>query len=178
MVVAFWLILSGAALCDRGGLGLGAIVLIAGLIVMRLAHRPTIVALRRARSLRQVPFGLKTDPDSFLLLRSFSDDSLTMRTMMAAGGVDAPVFPVGRLRFEEHLTRLLQTSGRVVAIGRPGERLPELGAVRTYWPDSEWQDQVRLTASRARAVVLVAGASDGLAWELSHLREWGCLARP
>jgi hypothetical protein len=47
--------------------------------------------------------------------------------------------------------------GPFVAIGRPGERLPQLGAIRLYVADPEWQEMVTRLMSEAALVVLRAG---------------------
>lgn len=69
---------------------------------------------------------------------------------------------------EEQMISALRRIGPVLAIGRPGEHLPQVGAVRTYRPADEWQDTVESFLHRARFVFLVLGTSDGLAWELGR----------
>jgi hypothetical protein len=49
-----------------------------------------------------------------------------------------------------------------------------LGAARDYVPDAVWQDEVQQRIRDAAVVVLVIG-SQGLAWELSQLRDLGQL---
>lgn len=72
-------------------------------------------------------------------------------------------------RVEECIVDDLQQLGSVVAIGRPGEALPELGASRLYARDDEWQSRVLEMLRRASAVVLVAGDSQGVKWELREV---------
>ncbi len=67
--------------------------------------------------------------------------------------------------------------GPVVALGRPGEDVAPYGAPRYAASHSEWQDIVTRTARRARAIVVVAGESPGLAWEFGLLRREGLLDR-
>lgn len=59
--------------------------------------------------------------------------------------------------------------GPFVAIGRPGEPLPELGAARVYVGDTEWQDRVRQLMSSAQLVVLRGGGTAGLQWEVQNV---------
>jgi hypothetical protein len=92
-----------------------------------------------------------------LLLRSFADDDI--RDLTSRTG------RVGLHRTEENLCRALRRLGPVVAIGRPGERLPEVGAARLYVSDRTWQDAVRYFMDRAGAVVVVVGRSSGVMWE-------------
>lgn len=58
--------------------------------------------------------------------------------------------------------------GPFVAIGQPGEKLPKLGAARMYLTDDSWQGRVRELMARARFVIVVAGDTPGLGWELSQ----------
>ena len=68
---------------------------------------------------------------------------------------------------EEQLVGVLSEIDPVVAVGRPGERLPELGATREYIGE-DWQQYVIQLMGRARLVVVRAGATPGVTWELSE----------
>src|SRR5262249_7211842 len=52
---------------------------------------------------------------------------------------------------------------------RPAEELPELGAARMYVADEDWQTVVADLLSRARTVVLQAGETQGLRWEVERV---------
>ena len=54
--------------------------------------------------------------------------------------------------------------GPFVALGRPGELLPEIGA-RTYTSNDEWQSRVLNLMSRAKLIVLRAGDTPSFLWE-------------
>jgi hypothetical protein len=54
----------------------------------------------------------------------------------------------------------------VLTVGRPGERLPAVGAARLYFDANDWHRRVEELIGRARLVVLIAGASAGVLWEL------------
>ena len=69
---------------------------------------------------------------------------------------------------EQELTRVLSRVGPVVAIGRPGDSLPELGAARLYARDDEWRAKVSELMLRARLVVIRAGPTPGLQWEIEE----------
>ena len=56
----------------------------------------------------------------------------------------------------------------MVAIGKPGERLPELGAARIYVPDDQWREVVTTWMSEAALVVFRAGETEGLWWEVEQ----------
>jgi hypothetical protein len=84
-----------------------------------------------------------------LYLRSFSDE------MAISDG-------------EQALAMMLKKIGPLIAIGRPNEFLPQLGAFRIYVPDAEWQTKVLELIEEAQLVVIVGGKSQGLGWEISQ----------
>jgi hypothetical protein len=71
---------------------------------------------------------------------------------------------------EEQLAEVLREIGPVIAIGRPGEVLPSLGANRTYIEDANWQDQVLAWFARAALVVvhIPPEPTEGIAWEIDR----------
>jgi len=75
--------------------------------------------------------------------------------------------------FEEVLCRALSEEGAVIAIGKPDERLPKLGAARKYVADSAWREEVSGMLSKARFACLVIGSSEGLLWEVGQVFESG-----
>ncbi|MFY9263462.1 MAG: hypothetical protein GX483_04140 [Actinomycetaceae bacterium] len=180
-IVAVWLALCilwlGVIQTQLGSWGIGPSLALVGVAGLLISHLPAVWCARRARKVHRVGFASSTDENTILFLRSFSDDDLKIHTMLAANGLTSPPLPMTITRFEEMLTTFLNVSGNLVAIGRPGEPLPELGAARTYWPDEQWQDAVKLTANRARAIVIIAGETEGLAWEFERLRAWGVLGK-
>lgn len=104
-----------------------------------------------------------------VFLRSFLDDSLKQE---APKGDLLVRTVVPRNTVEEGVTMILRQLGPVVAIGRPGESLPELGASRIYVSDAEWQDQVSSWARRSRLVVMMVNhATPGTVWEVLHSRD-------
>jgi hypothetical protein len=90
-----------------------------------------------------------------LYLRSFTDD-------------DAAGQRYGKLTEEEQLAKALAWFGPLLAVGRPGERLPQVGAQRIYLADDVWQVRVAELMTTARLVVIRTGASQGFRWEVSQ----------
>jgi hypothetical protein len=78
---------------------------------------------------------------------------------------------------EQRLARTLRKVGPVVAVGDPTEDVPELGAVRMYAADEDWQVKVEELSARAGVVLLQTGASQGLGWELGHVISLGAPER-
>jgi len=64
------------------------------------------------------------------------------------------------------LAQVMDEVGPFVAVGRPGDQLPPLGASRSYRGDTDWQSYVLGLLHRATLVILLAGRTQGLAWEL------------
>jgi hypothetical protein len=108
-----------------------------------------------------------------LLLRSFGDDRLRLRT--AALGRQSLVERLSPNRFdsfEEVLVRNLNRSGPVIAINPPGTALAPLGAARATESGDSWQATVDEWMSRAKFIVICAPpreASQGLLWEIQQL---------
>jgi hypothetical protein len=88
-----------------------------------------------------------------LYLRSFADDRRASRRY-------------GALTEEEQLARALAWIGPLMAVGRPGEQLPEVGAQRIYLADGDWQARVTELMAQAALVVLRTGSTEGFRWEV------------
>src|SRR5262249_33611427 len=97
-------------------------------------------------------------PAPVVYLRSFQDDD-----------------PRGGEATERELGSIFATLGPVVAIGRPGEGLPPLGATRVYVDNDRWQTVAADLIGRAGAIIFRVGATAGLRWELEQI---GRRARP
>ena len=104
-----------------------------------------------------------------LYLRSFDVDAQIGRRSLAqfviAGLSNLFVPPTP----EERLARRFAKFGPVIAIGRPGEDMPPLGAARFYVSHDRWQEKVADVARVSQLVVWVSGVTEGLRWEISHL---------
>ena len=108
-----------------------------------------------------------------LLLRSFDDDMM----LIVRGARYSKATDLHRkgMTFERVVQDHLSPFGPFIAIGRPEEPASPLGAARDYVADTVWQDEVQQRIRDAAVVVLVIGTSQGLAWELSRLRDLGQL---
>ena len=111
----------------------------------------------RRREVRPITIESVQSPDRppVLYLRSFEDDERGARMK-------------GSLTEEEHLAKVLSQIGPFLAIGRPGEGLPELGASRIYVNDSDWQSTVQDLLRNARLVIIRTGRTMGLGWEIEQ----------
>jgi hypothetical protein len=70
---------------------------------------------------------------------------------------------------EQAMTKVLKSTGPAIAIGRPDEQLPALGAARFYVSHDRWQQKVADVTAEAQFVVWATGVTEGLRWEISHL---------
>jgi hypothetical protein len=133
--------------------------LLGGLPIVIWGWPRFVVAIGRRLSAKTAQEVLQSDSrPPILYLRSFSADEKAATW-------------VGRLRpsFEENLTLVLSELGPVIAIGQPGERLPSLGAARMYVTGDDWQSAVSALMSNAAVVVVKAGVTQGLSWEISQI---------
>jgi hypothetical protein len=137
----------------HGAAAAGAVLLAAlSAASARLLHR-----LGRRKRLA-TPAPPPPDVPPVLYLRPFDQDA----AMGELGG------QVSLLTYEEQLREAFRTVGPLVAIGRPGEPLPELGAGRLYVGDDRWRAVVLDLLGRARLVVLGLGPGEGLRWEVER----------
>jgi len=105
-------------------------------------------------------------------LRSFADESDDYRLASFLRGafglrISADI-PPWASQEQLLLAKYLSKIGPYVAIGRPGEPLPELGAHRIY-VGGEWEERILTLLRRARFVVIRAGSTSGLHWELGQI---------
>ena len=82
-----------------------------------------------------------------------------------------------QVRLEEVIVGLLTRLGPAVAIGVPGERIPRLGALRSYYTGDDWQGAVRQWVDRSYFVVVLAGSTPSALWELKYLAEQRLIQR-
>ncbi len=124
---------------------------LAGMVLFGVAFWAATRAKRHSAPLAEDV--LASDPRApVLYLRSFETDT-------------------GMVNQEEALADIVHEVGPFIAIGRPGEVLPRLGAARQYVGDDEWQPYVRDMLDRSRMVFMLAGKTEGLGWEINEAFE-------
>ena len=111
-----------------------------------------------------------------LFLRSFSHQApeINLETDSFTEGGQNRIWPPLR-SLEERLVAALGDIGPVVAVGKPGEPLPQLGAIRFYFDDDTWRMKVQELISSSHFVLLQPGQSretEGLEWEMAIIREY------
>ena len=79
------------------------------------------------------------------------------------------ISPYRTVRLEEALASRLQRLGPFVAIGEPGETLPDIGAARAYFDNAEWQTAVSGLIREARLICIMPGPGASVRWELEQV---------
>ena len=72
---------------------------------------------------------------------------------------------------EYALAKIMGEEGPFVAIGQPGDPVPPLGASRFYVADSDWQEFVTQLLDESVMVLVLAGRTQGLGWELRQCKK-------
>jgi hypothetical protein len=106
-----------------------------------------------------------------LYLRSFDDDAVAGQQISfrnPGGSWGAETTWTTSQTEEEQVATVLSEVGRFVALGRPGEELPELGADREYPTESDWREKIGAYMNEAVLVVIRLGQTRNLAWEISE----------
>jgi hypothetical protein len=131
---------------------------------------------RRAMQ-RDARLVLRDDPrPPVVYLRSFIHDASRQnptRKVRGSAGLTLTVYSPPRQ--ELHLTRAFRRVGPVVAIGQPGEYLPDLGAHRLYVDDAWWKSEILRLVQSARVVIIRIGPTLGTYWEF--LNVFRCVPR-
>lgn len=117
-----------------------------------------------------------SDPDSepfTLFLRSFLDEELQVRGTSSLMIFWSMMFvspqTMKSTRLEELVARVVWPFGKLIALGRPGEELPEIGALRLKVSTAElWQTSITHLIAKARHVLIATGISTGLIWEFKR----------
>ena len=127
---------------------------------------------RRYRMLSAEEVTQQDSRSPILIVRSFEDDMLEVERERE--GVIEWVRHLTRSRgsvFEEAVAEALSAFGPVIAIGKPGEKLPALGAAREYVSHDEWQERAVELISQSSIVTVVVGRGQWLQWEIKRLVE-------
>jgi len=115
---------------------------------------------------------MRIDPRApVVYLRSFQDDGQMLLDGAKRWSRARVVGRFAATSAEQELAFILERIGPVIAIGKPGEPLPELGAARLYVAHEHWQQTVIGLLRRAAVVAIRVGASAGVRWEIERTLE-------
>ena len=133
----------------------------------------SFVALFRAKQYFQVSADSLLGKDKrppILFLRSFSDDP---KVSAAAGMTHEGLAALIDLSVETRLANHFMQFGPFIAVGSPQEAIPQIGAARVKLADDEWQDAVTAWMQHSSAIVIYAGTTHWVGWELKRIIEGG-----
>jgi hypothetical protein len=109
---------------------------------------------------------LRSDPrPPILFLRSFEDEEKL--TFLQSGEA---LFDYS---LETRLSRHFVNFGPFVAVGSPQDELPQLGAARARLSNDEWRSRVRQWMRSSQVVLIYAGSTYWINWELATLARRG-----
>jgi TM2 domain-containing membrane protein YozV len=147
------------------------VILLPGIALLVCLARSGIVQLRRGWKYDAVPAEklLEEDPrPPVVYIRSFKDDDKIILGSRLRRWYSTVFGYLTAITMEQELAIIMNRVGPVVAIGKPGELLPELGAARLYASDDEWRAVITDLMKRASLVVVRAGATANLRWEIDQ----------
>jgi hypothetical protein len=102
-----------------------------------------------------------------VFLRSFSDDGNKWLPFLKS-----TTFSLFDFSLESRLTGHFAASGPFIAVSRDHET-PPAGAARAYLSDDKWRGEVEQWMQSARLIILVAGTTKGVNWELEQVVSLG-----
>jgi hypothetical protein len=149
---------------DNHGKGLGAL----GNIDQMLTLLGCYVLMRARANFQPKAEGLLSVDrrPATLFLRSFSDDEKlqAFRTSQYA---------LFDFSLEGRLAGHFAASGPFIAVGSPSHETPPAGAARAFLGDDEWQGRVGQWMQSARLIIVVAGTTKWVEWELDQVVKRG-----
>lgn len=128
---------------------------------------------RRQRASKKVEKLAQDRRAPVVYLRSFQDDG-SAPPVPALFYVLPILHPLGAViarlsSYEEILAMQLDSVGPLVALEQPGQSLPELGATRVAAAERNWREMVEALLERSRLVIVRAGDTPNLLWELGRV---------
>lgn len=104
-----------------------------------------------------------------LFLRSFSDDE-----KLQYQSADRALFDFSlESRLADHFTAI----GPFIAVGEPKDKSPHLGAARVALSNDAWQGSVLDWIGSSKLVLIMAGATHWIGWEMGKVLEMGAAQR-
>lgn len=147
------------------------------------------IALTGGLFSRAETLAVRRDAGFILYLRSFRSDMRAYRSgdfipgHMTSGGIDTlfqsflTFFSRLRWRCENVVFSILKPLAPVIAVARPGERMPMAGSIRLFVPGEDWQGVVADLARSASCIVFDVDDTGGLAWEMELVLREGYLGK-
>jgi hypothetical protein len=139
---------------------------LASLLLYKIARRARVKIFPSYEAL-EIYLAQRDEP-LFVFLREFTSDT-------DRGDTDIEDWPRLFVSEEEKIANHFRGYGMMLAIGRPGERLPAGGSFRMYVDDNGWRSVVSQLIIRADLILLRCGLTPGISWELEQIIAHGKL---
>jgi hypothetical protein len=167
--IALTAVVAFGGMAQIGGRGRGlspevVVAVIAALIATRYRNVVWRLAKQAGARSAQAELSREGSRRPVFYLRSFDLDKAVSRSSILDWLTENP-----RGTAEERVTGTLSRVGPVIAIGRPNERLPPLGAKRFYVSNELWKEKVSDVVKVSQLVLWATGTTPGLRWEIEHL---------
>ena len=145
---------------------LGIIFLFLGGLIYKKSKKVNLSKQDSNRKTKQV---LETDERKpILYLRSFLNDPLAAKSENDSiiANFLTTGFPQNLNSEEEQLSLAVKDFGPFVAVGNPKDPLPQIGALKLYSEENEWQNVVTNLIQVSQLVILRVGHTPGFWWEV------------
>lgn len=140
-----------------GGMGLGAF---AGYAVLKRVEARVANASAKLRAATAHDKLRQDRRKPVLFLRSFKDDNAEANKYDKEGKDDRDFE-----RLENIIANVAHGYGPLIAVGEPG-KIPKSGAARAYYDGDDWREAVTTWMDQALMIIMVAGYTEGVRWEL------------
>jgi len=161
---------------EQGASWMGLVILVAFLMLIAVATECSRGLFARGKRFAQIHASdaRRLDPrPPVLLLRSFADDLTSIARRLSGLNWSSGSTNDLPLTLEETVERVLGACGPVIAVGRPGEKLPPAGAARDYVSNEEWRSRVAALMTEAQRIAVIVGRTEGLCLEYESLTSAG-----
>ena len=131
----------------------------------------------RRASLRSAEDVMREDQRSpVLFLRDFDNDQVSLKWAQMPEHMRSLDPGIEQANLEEVLQNSIDI-GPLVAIGRPEDPFPPIGASRKYVRGASWQELVVSLMHTASLIVVGVSESEGVVWEIEQLVKQGYLGK-
>lgn len=125
---------------------------------------------RRLYQLNYERISTKDLRSPILYLRSFRGDSVPLEADWKERLFNLIDIRFRPRKIESIVHAELSKYGPLVAIGKPGEKLPPLGAARKYIKNEDWKNVVQDLTENSKLVAISVDDTEGVLWELKNVR--------
>jgi len=150
--------------------GYGGFLLLAAMPAMPVGFVFYVIGSSLVKTKTAEDVLLRDKRPPILYLRSFLDDKVTIPSQDSnLNGIDPFAITSGLEPFENLITKQFQNIGPVIAISDLSQGLPPPGAARLSKLGEVWKPSVRKLIQECDRVLILAGVSPGVLWEIEEV---------